>query len=95
MAFPGSRHATVDGGGLAASPADMRLVVAAKNRDEQAVKSLLKNRSQIDVNAADSEGMTALLWAAHWDDLDTAKCLVEMGANAESRQRLRSHHRSP
>ncbi len=72
------------GGGLAASPADMRLVVAAKNRDEQAVKSLLKNRSQIDVNAADSEGMTALLWAAHWDDLDTAKCLVEMGANAKA-----------
>src|SRR5262249_43442209 len=70
-------------GALAASPNDMRLVVAAKNHDEAAVKALLNHRG-LDVNATDSEGMTALLWAAPWDDLETVKCLLGVGANVKA-----------
>jgi uncharacterized protein len=70
-------------GGLAAATSDTLLVLAAKNNDEAAVKSLLSHR-HLDVNAIDSEGMTALLWAAHWDDLETVKCLVAVGANVKA-----------
>ena len=31
--------------------------------------------------------MTALHWAAHWDDLDTAKLLLRAGANAKAANR--------
>jgi ankyrin repeat protein len=39
------------------------------------------------VNAADVEGMTALHWAAHWNDLDAAKQLIRAGANAKAANR--------
>ena len=39
------------------------------------------------MNAPDVEGMTALHWAAHWDDLDTAKLLLRAGANARAANR--------
>jgi ankyrin repeat protein len=68
-------------GTLAAAAGDVRLVDAVKNRDKTAVLSLLKQR--VDVNAADAEGMTALHWAAHWDDLETARLLLGAGANAK------------
>jgi len=74
---------SIAGNLAAATSSDMRLVVAAKNHDEAGVKSLLNHRG-LDVNAVDSEGMTALLWAAHWDDLETVKCLVGAGANVRA-----------
>jgi ankyrin repeat protein len=59
---------------------DVRLVVAMKKQDSTAVKTLLKQRA--DVNAPDVDGTTALQWAAHWNDLDTVKALLAAGAKA-------------
>jgi ankyrin repeat protein len=64
----------------AASGGDARLADAVKNRDKLAVRSLLKQR--VDVNAPDAEGMTALHWAAHWNDLETVRRLLGAGADA-------------
>lgn len=64
-----------------ASPAatDLRLVEAAKNQDKEALRALLQE--DVDVNAAQPDGATALHWAAHWDDLDAADLLIRAGAD--------------
>jgi ankyrin repeat protein len=72
---------------LAAAPAavtngNLQLVEAARNQDQQQIRSLLKQ--PIDVNVRSEDGSTALLWAAHWNDLDTARLLVRAGANANA-----------
>jgi ankyrin repeat protein len=64
----------------AAAGRDVRLVNAVKNRDQAAVRSLLKQN--VDVNVPDAEGMTPLHWAAHWNDLETAGLLLSAGAHA-------------
>src|SRR5262245_9749955 len=69
----------------ASAAADARLAAAMKINDKTAVRQLLKQRA--DVNASDVEGMTALHWAAHWNDLDVAKHLIRAGANAKSANR--------
>ena len=66
----------------AASNGDLRLVEAVKNRDSAAVRILIKQ--QADVNAAQLDGATALHWAAHWDDLETAELLIRAGANVNA-----------
>jgi uncharacterized protein len=66
---------------LTAADADVRLVNALKQRDTVAARALLKQRA--DVNAADVEGMTALHWAAHWNDVDTLKLLLSAGARTK------------
>ena len=58
----------------AAANGDLRLVEAARNRDQAAVRTLLNQ--QADVNVRSDDGATALLWAAHWNDLDTADLLI-------------------
>ena len=65
----------------AAGP-DLRLVRAVAAQDTPAVRALLDEA--IDVNAARADGATALLWAAHWDDLDTADLLLRAGANVNA-----------
>jgi uncharacterized protein len=72
-------------GTLAAAGSDTRVADAVRNRDHINVRSLLKQR--LDVNVPDAEGMTALHWAAHWDDLETAKLLLRAGANAKAANR--------
>ena len=62
-----------------AATVDLRLVEAAKNQDREAVLSLMKEN--VDVNSAQPDGATALAWAAHWDDLETAGLLIDGGAN--------------
>ena len=57
---------------------DLRLVDAAKSRDRDAIRSLLEQKA--DVNAPQADGATALSWAAHWDDLETADALLRAGA---------------
>ncbi len=52
---------------------------AAEKSDHAAIRSLLKQRT--DVNAAQADGMTALHWAAYRDDFETAKALVEAKAD--------------
>ena len=68
----------------AAEPADSRLVEAARNQDQKAVRALVSEK--VDVNARSSDGSTALLWLAHWNDLDTAHLLLAAGADAERRK---------
>lgn len=65
-----------------AASGDLRLVDAAKNRDRDAVRSLL--RQHVDVNTPEADGATALAWAAHWDDMDTADLLIRAGANVNA-----------
>jgi ankyrin repeat protein len=64
----------------AAAPA-APLVEAVKRQDKAVTRTLIKQRA--DVNAADVEGMTALHWAAHWDDIDTVRLLLRAGARAK------------
>src|SRR5262249_38235584 len=67
------------GSGAATPAADLRLVEAVRNQDEQRVRTLLNQR--IDVNARSSDGSTALLWAAHWNAVETAGSLIRAGAD--------------
>jgi ankyrin repeat protein len=67
----------------AAPTGNAPLVDAVKRQDKTVTRTLLKQKA--DVNAADAEGMTALHWAAHWDDLDTAKALLRAGAHARAK----------
>jgi ankyrin repeat protein len=67
-------------GGPAAAADDLGLVAAAKNQDQRQVRALVERRA--DVNARSDDGSTALLWAAHWNDLTTADLLIRAGANA-------------
>ena len=55
--------------------------------DRASVRALLERR--VDVNQAQADGMTALHWAAYHDDLETAKLLVDAGADVEGREPLR------
>ena len=74
--------------GTAAPDTNLLLVEAARSRDLQKVRALLKEHA--DVNARAGDGATALLWAAHWDDLQTADLLIRAGAdvNAANEYRL-------
>ena len=58
------------------------LVAAAKHGDGAALRALVQQRA--DVNAADGDGTTALHWASHRDDLDSAGLLVRAGANVNA-----------
>ena len=66
---------------LATEAAAGDLVAAVKNRDAQTTRTLLRQKG-VDVNVTDVEGMTALHWAAHWNDVATAQQLVAAGAKA-------------
>lgn len=72
---------SVAGPATAAGP-DLRLVNAVAEQDKQAVRALLKEG--IDVNASRADGVTALLWAAHWDDLETVDALLRASANVNA-----------
>src|SRR5262249_38619348 len=62
---------------------DLRIVEAAARQDMAAVRSLLKQRG-VNVNTARADGATALLWAAHWNDLQTVDALLKAGANVNA-----------
>ena len=65
---------------LLAASADVRLIKAVRSKDVGAVRTLLKQR--VDVNAPQGDGATALHWAAHVDDLTLADLLLRAGARA-------------
>src|SRR5262245_20604587 len=73
--------------GAAAANEDLRLVDAVKNQDSQQVRALL--RRQADVNVRSEDGSTAVLWAAHWNDVQTAELLIRAGADANVANDLR------
>jgi len=54
------------------------IVEAAKNSDKAALRSLVQQKA--DVNAADVDGSTALLWVAYHDDIECADLLLRAGA---------------
>ena len=56
-----------------------------KNHDKEAVRALLKEH--VDVNAPEADGTSALHWAAHSNDLETAQLLIRAGANAKAASR--------
>jgi uncharacterized protein len=66
----------------AAETPDSRIVDAARNQDQKAVRTLLTQK--VDVNARSSDGSTALLWLAHWNDFETANLLLGAGADANT-----------
>jgi ankyrin repeat protein len=54
------------------------LITAAKSGDKAALRSLLQKK--VDVNAAEPAGSTALHWASHRDDIESADLLLRAGA---------------
>jgi ankyrin repeat protein len=66
----------------AAAAGDLRLIDAARARNAESVRTLLKQK--IDVNARQGDGATALHWAAHWDDGEIAGLLIAAGANVNA-----------
>jgi uncharacterized protein len=67
---------------LGAANSDLRLVEAVERQNKEAVRALLKQR--VDVNARQADGATALHWAAHWNDLETADQLIRAGAQVNA-----------
>jgi ankyrin repeat protein len=72
---------------MIASTGDVSVVEAARSRNIDEVRLMLKQRA--DVNAPQGDGSTALLWAAHWDDLETADLLIDAGANVNAANDLK------
>jgi uncharacterized protein len=66
----------------AASSADVRLLDAVIKRDRNAVRELLKNRT--DVNSAQPDGSTALMLAAERNDAEIADLLIRARANVNA-----------
>ena len=64
---------------------DAPLADAAERSDRAGVRALLEQR--VDVNQAQVDGMTALHWAAHLDDLEMAKLLVNAKADVKPANR--------
>jgi ankyrin repeat protein len=65
-----------------AAELDLRLVDATAAQDTGAVRALLKQG--VNVNAARADGATALLWAAHFNDVETVDLLIRAGANVNA-----------
>src|SRR5688572_25205984 len=73
-------------GAVGAAGADSRLADAAGKSDWVAVRSLLKERA--DVNGSQADGSTALHWAAERDNLEIADLLIAAGANVKAATRF-------
>src|SRR5436190_5191816 len=69
----------------ATAAAESRLADAAERSDRSIIHALLKQHTN--VNAPQVDGMTALHWAAHLDDLETAKLLLKARANVNATNR--------
>ncbi len=67
------------------SAAGSPLIDAVKKQDVQAVRTLLKQKPNI--NAAEADGFTALHWAAQRNDLQLVELLLGAGANAKASTR--------
>jgi ankyrin repeat protein len=68
--------------GTTLTAGDFPLVDAARNQDQKKIRALVSQRT--DVNTRSDDGSTALLWAAHWNDLETAGLLIRAGADANA-----------
>ena len=73
-------------GGRQRAPRQMRRwPTPPRSKDSDAIRALLEKKA--DVNAPQADGMTALHWAAHHDDLDAVKRLIAAGADAKAANR--------
>jgi uncharacterized protein len=70
---------------LSAAGSSARLADAAEQRDPSGIRALLEQHA--DVNAPQADGMTALHWAAYYDDLETVEFFVRAGANVKAENR--------
>ena len=68
-----------------ATSREVLLVEAVKMADTAAVRALLEQ--QVDVNTPEVDGTTALHWAAHLGDLNTAELLIRAGATVQAANR--------
>jgi ankyrin repeat protein len=68
---------------LAQSRTDTRVVNAAEKQDKTALTSLLQNGAY--VGGTQPDGTTALHWAVHWGDLDSAELLMLFGADLNAK----------
>ena len=72
--------------GLSAAISNADLSRAAMKGDIAEVRLLLKN--DVDVNAAQGDGTTALHWAAYRSETELARLLLESGADVAAKTRL-------
>ena len=72
---------------MAAAGADVSLVEAVKQADQQAIDQLLAQG--VNVNATEPDGTTALHWAAHRGDSVSVARLIEAGAKVDAQNRYR------
>jgi ankyrin repeat protein len=70
-----------------AAAADVPLVDAARNQDHAALRTLLKQK--VDVNTPGVDGTTALIWATHQNDMEVVKLLLGAGAQANAANRYK------
>ena len=68
-------------GTLGASAGDLRLVDAIRRADHAAVRALLTQK--IDVNVEEADGTTPLHWAVRRDDVVTTDLLIHAGAKVQ------------
>ena len=68
-----------------AGATDVPLVAAVKAADSATVRTLIEQ--QVDIDAPEVDGTTALHWAAYQGDLDIAQLLLRAGANAGTQNR--------
>src|SRR5258706_8049834 len=68
--------------GFAGAGREVPVIEAVKTANTREFRGLLQRR--VDVNAAEADGMTALHWAAHRDDLEVVDLLIRAGANVNA-----------
>ena len=73
---------------LLTTPAETPVADAAEHNDAQSVRYLLQHGE--DVNAAQSDGLTALHWAAINNNLEVTEILLYAGGSVKSTTRLLS-----
>jgi len=73
------------GGLVFAGANDSAVAKAARNGDLAGVRKLITARA--DVNLADADGSTALLWAAYQSDVDMTRALIAAGAKPDKANR--------
>ena len=76
---------TLPAGAATAAARDLPLIEAARATDADAVRALLE--SNVDVDSAETDGTTALHWAAYKGHVETARLLLGAGADVHAANR--------
>ncbi len=64
---------------VVSAQSDLRLIEAVQQKNMVRAKELIN--ADVNVNNIRADGATALLWAAHWNDLETVDLLLANGAS--------------